>query len=182
MDEWIKQEFIRNFKPLRHEVLLQHVGYLTQDLIFRIVEEMEKRSFARTKSKLVSGTLFATMLEGLQNIRIHGYTDSETPKVGLVYVLKTEDSYIVYFGNLILSSQRSYLEDRIEVINSTSSEELKVEYQKALEQRILCNKKGSGLGFMNICLRTKGPMTPSFFELDSSKTFFIYQVSISLRE
>ena len=52
--------------------------------------------------KVVVKRMFSIIVEGLQNIRLHGEKDNEGDQTSFFLLLKNDEHYFIYLGNLVL--------------------------------------------------------------------------------
>lgn len=139
-------------------IIVSHFGEFSQDLVNSLSVKIEELMLDSGDKKVVVKRMFSILVEGLQNIRIHGERDPDGNQVSFLLVLQNEDNYKVSFGNLVKAENVDDLVKRIEDLNALSPEETKTLYMETLSNGILSSKGGAGLGFITISLKSKNPI------------------------
>ena len=80
------------------------------------------------------------------------------------------------------SQETKSLGARIEKLNSLSKESLNAYYKMILEENILTNRGGAGLGLIEVARKSGSNMSYSFEESDNDFTFFSMETNINERE
>jgi len=139
-------------------IIVSHFGELSQDLVNSLSTKIEELMLDSGDKKGVVKRMFSILVEGLQNIRIHGERDPDGNQVSFLLVLQNDDNYKVSFGNLVKAENVENLLARIDDLNNLSPEETKALYMETLSNGILSKKGGAGLGFMTISLKSQNPI------------------------
>ncbi|PHR46681.1 MAG: hypothetical protein COA32_09355 [Fluviicola sp.] len=159
-------------------IILSHFGEFSQDLVNSLSEGLEQIMRANNVKKAIVKRMFSIMIEGLQNIRIHGAKDKKDQQLGHVIVTDYHNSYTISFGNLSNKDKKKFLNDHIKSLNEMDPAEVKEYYLKVLGNGVLSEKGGAGLGFITMCLKSKSKLTHQFIELENDQLYF--EVSMSL--
>jgi hypothetical protein len=159
-------------------IILSHFGEFSQDLVNSLSEGLEQIMRTNNVKKTIVKRMFSIMIEGLQNIRIHGAKDEKGRQLGHVIVTDYNNEYTISFGNLSNKDKKKFLTDHIKSLNEMDIDEVKEYYLKVLGNGVLSEKGGAGLGFITMCLKSKSKLKRQFFELDNGQLFF--EVSMSL--
>lgn len=159
-------------------IILSHFGEFSQDLVNSLSEGLEQIMRANNVKKAIVKRMFSIMIEGLQNIRIHGAKDDTNRQLGHVIVTDYHNSYTISFGNLSSNDKKKFLNDHIGTLNKMDASEVKEYYLKVLGNGVLSEKGGAGLGFITMCLKSKSKLTHQFIKLDKDQLYF--EVSMSL--
>lgn len=112
------------------------------------------------------------MIEGLQNIRIHGAADDGGKQLGHVIVLDEGDHYIISLGNLIPDKKKSFITNHLNELNAMDLAEVKEYYMKVLSNGLLSEKGGAGLGFITMALKSKSKLEYAFHQCQDDFSFF----------
>lgn len=137
------------------KILVSHFGEFTQDLVNSLISSIEGVMLEEGDKKSVVKRMFSVLVEGLQNIRIHGEKDTNGQQVSFLIVLQDENKYKVTFGNLVKSENIDKIADRIKRLNQMDLPEIKELYMDTLSNGIMSNKGGAGLGFITMALKSK---------------------------
>lgn len=162
-------------------VIIAHFGRFSQDLVNSISEGVEAILISNDVKKGLIKRMFSILIEGLQNIRIHGGADPEDNQVGHVIVFRTDEKYKVSFGSYATDEDKKFLTKHLSDLNSKAIEEVKEFYLKVLSNGFLSSKGGAGLGFITIALKSKSAIQFQFQETDHKNLhYFVFSVDLNL--
>jgi len=159
-------------------IILSHFGEFSQDLVNSLSEGLEQILRSNNVKKAIVKRMFSIMIEGLQNIRIHGEKDGKGQQLGHVIVTDHHNAYTISFGNLSNTDKKKFLTGHLKSLNEMDIAEVKEYYLKILGNGILSEKGGAGLGFITMCLKSKSKLSHQFIELENKQLYF--EVSMSL--
>lgn len=160
------------------KVILSYFGEFSQDLVYNLSVRMEEVLTSSGDNKSVIKRLFSILIEGLQNIRLHGEFDDLGRQLAYVIVSRDVNEYVVSMANLVQKDDAEKIEDYIDKINNLSDEALKEQYMTVLSNEFLSEKGGAGLGFITTRIKSKKVLNFDFLALKSAKLLFTFQVSI----
>ncbi|MBK7128862.1 MAG: hypothetical protein IPM74_02630 [Crocinitomicaceae bacterium] len=160
------------------KIIVSHFGEFSQDLVNSLTTGIEDTMLESGDKKGVVKRMFSILVEGLQNIRIHGERDDDNNQISFLIVLQTEEEYRVMFGNLIKSQNSYKIIERIDTLNQMDSDQIKELYMEVLSNGIMSNKGGAGLGFITMAMKAKSKINYEAQEVSDLLTFF--SVSIVL--
>lgn len=159
-------------------IVLSHFGQFSQDLVNSLSEGLEEIMHTNNVKKTIIKRMFSIMIEGLQNIRIHGAKDKKDRQLGHVIVADYRNKYTISFGNLSTKEKQKFVKDHLDSLNKMDVKEVKEYYMKVLGDGVISEKGGAGLGFITMCLKSKSKLTYEFYELENDQTYF--EVSMTL--
>ncbi|MCG8575154.1 MAG: SiaB family protein kinase [Flavobacteriales bacterium] len=154
------------------KILVSHFGEFSQDLVNSLTTSIEDMMLESSDKKGVVKRMFSILVEGLQNIRIHGERDEDGNQISFLIVLQTEDFYKVTFGNLIKADAIEGILGRIDKLNMMDTGEVKELYMDTLSNGIMSNKGGAGLGFITMSLKSKNHIEYISEEVSEDLVFF----------
>jgi hypothetical protein len=160
-------------------IVIAHFGRFSQDLVNSISEGVENILISNDVKKGIIKRMFSILIEGLQNIRIHGGTDPQDNQVGHIIVLRNGDSFKVSFGSYATDEDKSFLTKHLDELNTKSLEEVKEFYLKVLSNGLISNKGGAGLGFITIALKSKSTIDYNFYPTNN-KNLHYFEFSVDL--
>lgn len=160
------------------KIIVSHFGEFSQDLVNSLTTSIEDMMLESGDKKGTVKRMFSILVEGLQNIRIHGERDDAGNQVSFLIVLQNDDNYKVTFGNLIKKEKIDGIIERIDNLNEMDNDEVKELYMEVLSNGIMSNKGGAGLGFITMSLKSKNRIAYINEEVSEKLTFF--SVSIDL--
>lgn len=136
------------------KIIVSHFGEFSQDLVNSLTTSIEEMMLDSGDKKGIAKRMFSILVEGLQNIRIHGERDADGNQVSFLIVLQNDENYRVTFGNLVDIDVIDRLTGRIDMLNAMSREEVKALYMDTLSNGIMSSKGGAGLGFITMSLKS----------------------------
>lgn len=153
-------------------LILAHSGKFSQELVNSICEGIENMMISAQVKKGLVKRMFSILIEGLQNLRIHGRNDETGDKYGHVIVAKNKYEYLVSFGSYASKGDVLFLTKHIEKLNSYSQEEVKEFYLEKLSNGFMSDKGGAGLGFITIAMKSKNKMVYDFHTSEDKELFY----------
>ncbi|MDD2982511.1 MAG: SiaB family protein kinase [Crocinitomicaceae bacterium] len=153
-------------------VIMRHCGIFSEDLIISLAESSEELLISYNEKKDLIRRMFSILLEGLGNIRKHGESNSEGIQNGIFIFAKDPNGYKILLGNLIQNSLINQMVHLLDHLNSLSENEIKERFTDVLSKSILANKGGSGLGFINIKMKSKSKLNYEFYPINKDYSLF----------
>jgi len=173
-----QKAFDRYVQEEARVVLMSHLGVFSQDLINSLSEGIEEILISAGERKPVIKRIFSILIEGLQNIRIHGETDANHLQQGILIVARNDDSHKIFFGNLIETTGKDLMADRLRRLNLLSEDDLKTRYMEVLSNGILSNRGGAGLGFITMRMKSKSQLLYEFHTVSNELSMFTVEMTI----
>lgn len=159
-------------------VIVSHFGDFSQDLVNSLSSSIEELMIESGDKKGVVKRMFSILVEGLQNIRIHGEKDPNNKQISFLIVLQNETFYKVTFANLVKTQQVADISERIEHLNQMPPEAIKAEYMEVLSNGIISNKGGAGLGFITMVLKSKNQLNYKVEKVSEALSFLSIELTI----
>jgi hypothetical protein len=148
-----------------NQVLISFFGHFSQDTINRLLEQLEAHLNRLNETKRTTKRIFSIVVEGLQNILLHGRLTLDDHRLGFFTFAKKTEGYNIYFGNLINEVDHSRMENEFIKINNFTALELKEYYKKILFEGTISSKGGAGLGLIITGMKTDTALNYSFSKL-----------------
>ena len=161
------------------KVLLSHFGTFSQNLVSSLSENAEKLLSSKNIEKTVVKRVFSIMIEGLQNIRMHGEIDDTERQLGFVILSESKSFINISLANVIDPDDFYKVDKYIEKINNYTEQELRDTYISVLTNDFLSLKDGSGLGFITTRLKSGQPLKHSYFALEGGKMLFTFKIKLT---
>lgn len=163
----------------KHNIVISFNGAFNQESLVLLLSIIEGQSVssATTKKKL-----FYLMVEMLQNIVKHAinYSNSlESGNPGMFLISEDNGNYNLISGNYIEKSKVKELQTKIDYVNNISKDELESFYSKNLLDFEMIDSKKSGLGIIDLRLKSDNKIKYHFNEIDSDSAFFTLQVTVN---
>ncbi|WP_027419380.1 SiaB family protein kinase [Crocinitomix catalasitica] len=160
------------------KIIVSHFGEFSQDLVNSLSTNIEEIMLDSGDKKGVLKKVFSILVEGLQNIRIHGERDENKQQISFLIVLQKDEDYKVTFGNLVKKSNIDKIEARIDKLNKMDRAEIKSLYMDTLSNGVMSNKGGAGLGFITMALKSQNQI--KYLEEEVSEDLLIFSQTITV--
>ena len=160
------------------KIIVSHFGEFSQDLVNSLSTSIEDMMIESGDKKGVVKRMFSILVEGLQNIRIHGERDEDGNQISFLIVLQNEDHYKVTFGNLIKADNVPGIIKRIDELNEMDNGEVKELYMDVLSNGIMSQKGGAGLGFITMSLKSKNKLGYISEKVSDDLVFFSVKIHL----
>ncbi len=168
------------------DVFFAYQGEIASNQINEILEKIEEK-MAETSINLKSRKkIYNIMVECLQNLFHHS---DELPdelsrvvgeKYGMVIIKKVSDKFELIVGNFVTLDKVKYLTEKIEKLNSLSTDELKEMYKFILNYQKLSSKGGGGLGLIDIARKSEEKLEYKFYQYDEKYYFYRLDIFVSI--
>lgn len=158
---------------------VNHFGVFSQDFINSIASNVEEMMVSFGEQKKIIKRAFSILIEGLQNIRLHGSKDDFGRQLGFLLLFKRKLSYKIVLGNILLNDEVNALVAYLENINQLEKEELKEMYCKILTDGYLSQSGSAGLGFLLVRMKSENPLHFSIEPMDEKKSLFIVEIVLN---
>ena len=126
--------------------------------------------------------MFSILVEGLQNIRLHGEKGKEGHQTSFFAIDQGADFYKIALGNLIYTRHNKDIESRITEINKMTREEVKTLYMEVLTNGIISNKGGAGLGFITMAMKSSNNLDCFFDEINNELSCFTLIITLDRKK
>lgn len=160
------------------KIIVSHFGEFSQDLVNSLTTSIEQMMLDSGDKKGSVKRMFSILVEGLQNIRIHGERDTDRNQVSFLIVLQNEDNYRVTFGNLVQIEIVDKLIARIDELNGMDRDAVKALYMETLSNGVMSVKGGAGLGFITMSLKSNHAIGHERIQVSDDLAFFTQNVII----
>jgi len=179
-----EHESIKSIKSLNHllskrDILLNFNGNFNQNNILSLLSIIKGQMSTSGPAKKV----YYIMVEMLQNISKHGDNMEEYPDgtSGIFYLGQTDEEFILTAGNFIKNSKIESFRERLDMINELNEDELNEYFNKILLDQSAIDPQKTGLGFIDMRLKTHREIAYDFTKVDDDFSFFTLQTSIKLK-
>lgn len=160
------------------KVIDQHYGEFSQDLVNKISNDIEDFMINSSDKKGLVKRMFGILVEGLQNIRLHGEKAPDGHQTSFSIVSQNEDNYKIALGNLIFNKNKTSIIDRINEVNNRDEKGVKDLYMDVLTNGIISSKGGAGLGFITMAMKSKNKID---FHMDNaSEDLTLFTIVVQL--
>ncbi|PWH86825.1 SiaB family protein kinase [Brumimicrobium oceani] len=160
------------------KLIMSHFGEFSQDLVNSLSEGLELILDEKGVPRIVIKRMFSVMIEGLQNIRLHGIKNKGNRQLGHVMIAEKNGSYSVSFGNIIDEDGELILVKYLTKLNKMDLSEQKEYYLNILGNGDMTSKGGAGLGFTTIALKSKSKIEFQFVDYEEDTSYLEMRVEI----
>jgi hypothetical protein len=173
-------EFYRSMKD--HEISLVYEGEITHQITKAFTSLAEANMGKDKESTTVQRKVFHVMVECLQNISKHAedlgdYYSNDGR--GIFMVHKGKEEYRITTGNLIDNEKVEEISSFLEKINAMTKVELDELHKTQIREGRLSDKKGAGLGFIDMARKTGEKLEYQFLKMNEQSSFFILITRVS---
>ncbi len=165
----VERAKILNKLVKKGNIYLVHKDNFTQETVMPVLKMVERNMQELDITLTVKKTAYFVLLEILQNISKHAYSQNGT-REGLFIIGKKEESYFIGAGNYIYPHEQEKLESNIDLMNKLNKKELSDLYRKRLRGGTL-TEHGAGLGLIDIA-RESSDKLQATYKKDNGKVFF----------
>jgi len=169
----------------RKNIMLSFKGELTTELLNSILSVVEEKLRSFDENSVIRKKVFNVLVELLQNLYHHkGQSPVLKTRIPsddaavIIMIARNVTGYSIITGNFIENQNVGRLQSRLEEINSMSKEELKAMYKTVLNNGVMSEKGGGGLGMIDIARKAGEKLDYGFIPFDEVNSFFSLNVKV----
>lgn len=174
-------------KIYNENVLLMYKGAITFDLVTSVIETLDRKISFLEPDKRVQKMFYSAAVECVHNLYHHmdevkGSFDEiseHDAKSGLITVIAKEKYYNILTGNFIPTKKVYDLKSKIDEINITDKDGLRVLYKDTLSNGEFSDKGTAGLGLIQLARKTGEKLNYKFDKVNSDYSYFTFQIKIN---
>lgn len=140
------------------EVFTSYLGDLEEGVTYSLTNKLEEILSIAGIGKGLVRKMFSIVIEGLQNIRLHGEFDDEGQKLASFILWKEQDNFHMRFTNLLDQGDKERIRSMIKSINSKDKQELKHYYLQVMNNGMMSKAGGAGLGLITMGMKSQNPI------------------------
>ena len=160
-------------------VVVSHVGAFSQDLVNRLAASVEELMVTSGDGKIAIKRVFGILIEGLQNIRLHGAKDEHGRQMAYLILARNQEDYKIIFGNLVTAEDVPNLTEYLDSINAMDGLELKEKYIEILSSGYLSKRNGSGVGFLTMRMKSGNTLYYTIDPISEEIHFLTVEVTLA---
>jgi len=161
----------------QEEIVLIFNGIFNQDSLLNLLSIMENQMMEHNLN--LKKKVFNIMVEMLQNIVKHGANGNDyNQNPGIFFINQKNNKYILNTGNYIYKEDGEKLREKIEYVNSLTTEELNDFYEKSLFNFQIDSSKESGLGLIELRLKTNRKLKFEISVFTEKFSFFALEMIV----
>ena len=169
-------------KMEQDSIMLSFKGNVTSELLTSILQIMESKMEKLNEPNRIKKKVYNILVEALQNLYHHLDKQPDSAPQGhntVIFMIgKTSEAYSIFTGNYIANVNAVKLRNRIEKINSLEPEELKAYYKEVLNNGMMSDKGGGGLGMIDIARKSGQRLDFDFQKVDEEFSFYSLNINI----
>lgn len=171
------------YKSLKNDkTIISYIGELSGEEISALMQDLEDVLVKLNEQTKVRKKLYNVMIEVLQNL-FHHADDLNSHKGGkspnaICIVDNYPDQCRVTTANYINNDKIESFNDKLDMINLLTKEELKDYYLKVLNNGEKSSKDGAGLGMIEIARKIDDKLYFEFIPLDNNYSLFVLKIKI----
>ena len=160
-------------------------GFFTQSITDNIILLTEASMNSVVEDSKIKKRVFTILVEGLQNVTRHQEIDGKeaSPNQSGIFIIQNQNGrYYITTGNPILKSSIPTLTRQLDKINGMSPEDLKMFYKEVLNDNVISNKGGAGLGLIEMARKSGNKLDFDFSDLNDNYSYFYMGTTVLLNE
>jgi hypothetical protein len=174
-------------KIYNENILLMYKGAITFDLVTSVIETLDRRVNMIETDKKVQKLFYGAAVECVHNLYHHmdevrdefeGISEHDA-KSGLITVIAKDDYYNIITGNFIPTKNTFNLKEKIEEVNNTDKDGLRLLYKETLSNGEFSDKGTAGLGLIQLARKTGEKLNYKFDKVNSQYSYFTFQIKIN---
>jgi hypothetical protein len=170
-------------KMEKDNIMLSFKGSVTSELLTSVLQIMETKMDRMNEPSKMKKKVYNILVEALQNLYHHLDKQPEDAARGFNTVIfmvgKDEDSYSIFTGNYIKNENADKLKEKLDKINSLDSDGLKEYYKEVLNNGMMSDKGGGGLGMIDIARKSGQKLDYDFQKIDDDHSFYSLNIKIA---
>ena len=168
-----KLGFITKFRKqmFENEIMLSYKGEISQQIILALLEMTEKKLDSSQAERGLKTKIFNVMIGCLQNITFHA-EKNEYYKTSMFTIGRAGERYAIYSGNAIRKDKIPELKEKLDKISQMDEKGLNEFYRFWLQTREMEDRKGIGLGLIDIARKTGNDLDYDFEDIDENYSYF----------
>lgn len=175
LDQWYSDK-------IDEDAIFDYKGKIEDKNVTEILFSIEQILKDKDESPKIFKRIFNVLVELVQNLYHHGEVPSDLGvsynKFGVLILRDEGTQYRISAGNFIKIQGLRMIRDRIDQINTLSSEETQSLYRIILNNEEFSEKGGGGLGMVDIARKSGNNMEYQFFEYNPNYLFLAIDVII----
>jgi len=176
-----REVFDELYRKSSDNCVLSYFGEVDSKKVNEIIQSVENSLEEQKATTRLTKKVFTVFVEGLQNIRLHGETNTKGDKMGFLLLSKKESGFHISIGNLIDINYKEWVNKKLSDITKLSKPRLKEYYLEILSKGIISKKGGAGLGLITMALKSSSPLCCSFRNIDDRLSSFTLNLEIVLK-
>ncbi|MCK5823333.1 MAG: SiaB family protein kinase [Bacteroidales bacterium] len=159
--------------------LLKYKGALDFEQIGIILDNVQVKLDSYSTDTLVKKRIYSILVEALENIYNHEYSQKENDKyLPEATLSQLGENFILEISNALLNEKIEKFTNLLEYVNNLSDKEINKSYYGKIKEKSLLEKGNAGIGIMQIAKKAKGKLTYNFKTINDKISYFTLKIII----
>lgn len=159
-------------------ILFSFCGENTMVKADEVAQEIETFLLNQGVSKKIVRAFFSILIEGIQNVRLHGEPVTKYERNAFVIVGQKGD-YFLTTANMVKIDQVEKITAKIKLLNQFNYNEVKEHYMNILTEGSMSKKGGAGLGLITLYSKSKNKLEFEFKPVDHEYSLFVLKTTLN---
>ena len=182
IENTVHQDFQKLYQKLDGDkqvtIISSYFGDLAEGLTYILTNKLEKILEAEGVKKGTVRRIFSIVIEGLQNIRLHGEYDDEGQKLASFILWEENGQFSMRFTNLIDQGDKLLISGIINGLNKMDKVELKQHYIRVMNEGVMSKAGGAGLGLITMAMKSKNDIKFEFNDVQMDLSIFTLELTL----
>lgn len=164
------------------DIMLSFKGSVTSELLTSVLQIIEAKMERLNEPSKIKKKVYNVLVESLQNLYHHmdkNEHDIKSHSTVIFMIGNNAQAYSIYTGNYIRNENAEKLKVKLEKINSLNPDELKAYYKEVLNNGMMSDKGGGGLGMIDIARKSGQKLNFKFQKVDDDFSFYSLNINIA---
>ena len=168
------------------DVFFTYNGDIASIQINSILEDVEEKLVGVSTNIKSRKKIYNILVESLQNLYHHSedvpddLVQTLGKRYGMIVIKRDGNDFQLTAGNFVTMDQVKFLTEKIEKINSLSSDELKEMYKFILNYQKISSKGGGGLGLIDMARKSDKKLEYKFYPYNERFCFYQLDIFVSI--
>ena len=165
------------------KLLIEYKGPLTFSIISQLLNKLKEQMDLLGEKIYTYKRILIIMVEILENI--HKYIESQQVKGNTIIpeidftLTKADSTYHISATNLVGADARKIIQDKLDLINKLTPEELKKLYRQIIANGQFTKEGGAGLGFIEIAKTSQSKIDYSFEKAGDAFSYYTIHLELT---
>lgn len=165
-------------------IMISFKGNVTSELLTSVLQIMESKMEKLDEPSRVKKKVYNILVEALQNLYHHLDKQPDLPNKGyhtVIFMVGKDDegNYSIFTGNYIKNENAKNLREKLDKINSLDKDGLKEYYKEVLNNGMMSEKGGGGLGMIDIARKSGQKLDYDFQKVDDNNSFYSLNIKVA---
>lgn len=164
------------------DIMLSFKGSVTSELLTSVLQIIEAKMERLNEPSKIKKKVYNVLVESLQNLYHHmdkNEQDIKGHSTVIFMIGNNAKAYSIYTGNYVRNENAEKLQAKLEKINSLNPDELKAYYKEVLNNGMMSDKGGGGLGMIDIARKSGQKLNFRFQQVDNEFSFYSLNINIA---